>query len=692
MITSWMPYVFVRFLIALGTGVLLGVYLPAEGPIMQGCVTLTALASIVFVVFAVTQARRPLIIGAFALTVLTCTGYLLVHVHNELHTPSHFSRQDKPILFYKAVVTASPQEKEKFWKAVAVVRAVNCGGQWQPSSGKVLLSFSKKDSISLRYGDVLLIKGEPHRVPSPANPHEFDYQKFLSYKNVYHQQFLSKKECKVIAYKPESEWMKKAIMVRTWAACVLQRYVQGNREQHVVKALVLGNTDGMDSELLQAYSLSGTLHVLAVSGLHVGIIYGILLALLKPFANSHAGRWALAGISIAVLWAYAFVTGLSPSVLRAVTMFSFMALAKPMGQRTNIYNTLALSAFCLLLYDPFLIMSVGFQLSYIAVAGIVFLYPRLYFMWKPSSWGTNKIWQLTAVSIAAQVATFPVGLLYFHQFPVYFLFFNLVAIPLSSIILVGGLLLLAVAFLSPVASALGIAVSVLAQMLNKTVALTEVLPFHQLGQVYINVWQCLLIMAMIATLVLLFVKRRFFFVHMLLVLAFVFSFLQWSQFADSMRNNKMVVYHLSGHTAIDIMSARRVYSFVDKNLSGNAKMDYHVTPNRLHAGISQVVPGYVQTFCKDWNGDKLIRWKGRVILVLNGQKNLQAGSQISVDYLIVAGNAVKDISGLANVRFKELVLDGSNSFRVAEKLFNQAQEVKLNVHSVFHSGAFEIEL
>src|SRR6185369_7936506 len=122
-----------------------------------------------------------------------------------------------------------------------------------------------------------------------------------------------------------------------------------------------------------------------------------------------------------LLWGYAFLTGLSPSVLRAVTMFSFVAIAKPVGRRTNFYNTLAASAFCLLLYDPYLIMSVGFQLSYLAVLGIVYLQRPIYNLWEAKSWFADWAWQLSCVSIAAQIATFALGFLYFHQFPVYFL-------------------------------------------------------------------------------------------------------------------------------------------------------------------------------------------------------------------------------------------------------------------------------
>jgi competence protein ComEC len=182
-------------------------------------------------------------------------------------------------------------------------------------------------------------------------------------------------------------------------------------------------------------------------------------------------------------------------------MFSFVALAKPLGWRTNIYNTLATSAFVLLLYDPYLIMSVGFQLSYLAVLGIVYLQKPLYNLWLIDNRVGNWVWEITCISIAAQVATFALGMLYFHQFPVYFLVSNLFVIPLSTAILVGGILLLAVSWLSAVADLVGWLLQWLIEILNWTVMVTEKLPFSIISGIHLTTFQCWLIMAALLSLI-----------------------------------------------------------------------------------------------------------------------------------------------------------------------------------------------
>ncbi len=175
---------------------------------------------------------------------------------------------------------------------------------------------------------------------------------------------------------PPSQIMNAASCVRRWAEGVIQAYVPGKQEQAIAIALVLGVTDGLDPELVQAYASTGTLHVLAVSGLHISILYVIVMGLLRPLRRlplAYSRRVPVV-LGVLILWGYAFITGLSPSVLRAVIMFSLMAIARLRRQPANIYNILWASAFLLLLYDPYNLVSVGFQLSYLAVLGIVALH------------------------------------------------------------------------------------------------------------------------------------------------------------------------------------------------------------------------------------------------------------------------------------------------------------------------------
>ncbi|HYG19850.1 MAG TPA: ComEC/Rec2 family competence protein, partial [Ohtaekwangia sp.] len=442
----WIPYAFIRIVVFFIAGILVGIYYPESIPLEYAVILFFSSVGAYFLIAYLSRfAKQKMINPGFAgLLAILLAGYLNVHLKTDADRDDHFARLSDQPGYYKAVVTGYATERNKTWRMEVRVTAVKQDSAWQVSTGMVMLYLSKADFTEpFEYGDVLLVNGSPQAVKPPSNPGEFDYQKFLSYKNIYHQHFLRKGNVARIGSVPDNPVTKLAIDARIWADSTLRKFVSGEREQAIASALVLGITDGLDNDLLNAYAATGAMHVLAVSGLHISIIYLIILTLFKPFNKSVSGRWTLAFISLLILWIYAFITGLSPSVLRAVTMFSFVALAKPWKQKVNIYNTLGASAFFLLLFDPYMIMSVGFQLSYLAVLGIVYIQPKMYLLWEPKHRLVDQIWKVTTVSIAAQIATLPLGLLYFHQFPNYFLLANLLVIPGSFIVLVGGLAILA---------------------------------------------------------------------------------------------------------------------------------------------------------------------------------------------------------------------------------------------------------
>lgn len=691
----WIPYVFVRFVFFFIAGILAGIYFPDSVVLSWAWIIFLSAAGL-FIVLVVLQRKLPMAFnpGAIGLLAIAAGGYTNVGLHTASYDGDNISYVSEPVAFYEAVILSYPQEKEKVWKATAAIRSVHTGvsRNWKPCSGNVLLYFRKDDFIRpYRYGDVLVIRGKPDEVPAPANPHEFDYKRFLAYRNIYHQQFLRESDVRFLHRDPPSVVTDVALTARERAQTVLKKYVSGTQEQAIVSALVLGVTDGLDNDLVSAYAASGAMHVLAVSGLHVGIIYWILVTVLAPLRATPAGRWALVVISIMVLWSYAFVTGLSPSVLRAVTMFSFLTLAQPWGRRTNIYNTLSVSAFCLLLYDPFLIMSVGFQLSYLAVLGIVYLYPRIYGWWQPAAWLPDKVWQTTCVSLAAQAATFPLGLLYFHQFPVYFLFSNLLVIPLSFLVLIQGLVLLIASFVTPLAQVIGYCLTWIVRLLNGGVFIIESLPFSLIDNLYITSGQCLALTGIVFSITLLFTLRKLYYLWISLSLAMVFSAIQWNRRIETSGLYKIIVYKVPGHSAIDLMAHEQTYFFSDPAFSNSdERLRFHVQPNRLVNGIEQVRAATGQPFMQNFKGCKLFLWKQSEVLFIE-DKNFDFAKRYPVDYVILARNAIKDLGQVRDkVTFGQLIIDSSNSWYVADKLLKQATDSGLRIHSVVHAGAFEV--
>lgn len=683
----WIPYTFVRTVLFFIGGILVGYYSPDVIPLWLAVTFIAALTFLYFViVFSPRRVRRVFNPGWVALPLMFFIGYCHLIWKTESRYDDHLLNNKENIFYYRAVVTRFPEEKARSWKIEARINDIQTE-KWKPSKAKIVLYFSKSDFPDpFRYGDVLLIKGRPQRPEGPGNPGEFDYREYLALKNIYHQHFIRAGGVVKLGHAPPNIFTDMALRTREWAGATLNRFVSGEREQAIASALVLGVTDGLDDELLSAYSATGSMHILAVSGLHISIIYFILLWMLSPLNKVKGGRWIVAFISLTILWLYAFVTGLSPSVLRAVAMFSFLAVARPWAKSTNVYNTLAVSAFCLLLADPFLVFSVGFQLSYLAVLGIVYIYPRLVRLWEPPHWITVEIWKLAAVSISAQIATFPLGLLYFHQFPNYFLISNLLVVPLSFVVLIVGLVVLAVSFIPLVASGLGFCLQWVIRFLNGIVFTLDDFPFSITDNVFISPLQCVLLLVVIFLVLALFESRRFKYVVFAFMGIVVFAGIQWIHFFRDVNIRQLAVYKIPGHTAIDLIDRGATCFLADRELQTDVKkLRYHVTPNRLMAGATTVLS---QPRSYSFKGGTLIVWNGLKILRLT-DGGFELPESLAVDWIIIGNNAVPDITRITEgITCSKVILDSSNSFFFASHFLEAAKLYKLDVHSVLHQGAF----
>ncbi|MFM9840515.1 MAG: ComEC/Rec2 family competence protein [Cyclobacteriaceae bacterium] len=684
---KWIPYSMVRVAVFFTAGVLAAIYLPDLLSFRLALVISAILVSAYFPCRFFLRGRALNVIsGLVGLLAVAFLGYAHLLLKTDSHKANHLLSTQDRIESYSAIVRSSPESKSKSWKVEVEVIAIKTS-QWQPIKGKVLLYVSKKGGdVTWRYGDQIIIQGGPQLLKPPANPGEFDFKRFLSFKNIYHQQFVLPDQVKWISATERKGFIYYSHEARSWASQKLNQYISGEQEQAIAAALVLGVTEGIDTDLINAYSASGALHVLSVSGLHVGIIYVILLFLLKPLNRYSWSRWVVAAISLVSLWGFAFVTGLSPSVLRAVTMFSFVAIARPFGMRTNIYNTLAASAFVLLLYNPYLIMSVGFQLSYLAVLGIVYLQRPIYNLWEVENQVGDWVWQITCVSIAAQIATFSLGLLYFHQFPVYFLISNLFVIPLSTAVLVLGVLLLAISFIPPLAITLGKLVSWLIYFLNGTVLFTEKLPFSLINEIHITTFQCWLLMGVLISFIFLFKFRRAKWLYTAFAFAILFSTLQWIHFQESVNKSQLVVYAVSGHSAIEQIEQGSSVFYTDSSLlNDEERTRFHIRPNRLQHGVAEVKPSLISSHNINIG---LFYWQGKSVAFL-ANRETKLPQNLVVDFLIVAHNSFPIYKKeRLNLKIGKLIIDGSNSRSYTKKLTKFAQTENIPVHSVLEQGAF----
>lgn len=498
--TVWKTAPFFRLLPALIAGILLqyycnpslmvpGIIIPLAAGIL-GCTRLLAVYN---------RYRLNWLNGMAVYLLVSCAGMTVTYNSDITHRSSWIGNQ----YHQKAMILVSIEEplieKKKSFKALAKLRFVQPGapdanGEWRTASGHVLLYFRKDSGMVLPgYGSQLVINKPLQAIVNRNDKDAFDYQRYCAFQGIYHQVLLQQGDYRIVSPANKSRFTTALINAQQFVVRTLQKKITGNKEAGIAAALLIGYKNGLDKDLLQAYSNTGVVHVIAISGMHLGMIYGLLVALLRPLRNRKGSRWIKPLVILAVLWGFSFLAGAAPSILRSAVMFSFIVVGEAMGKRTNVYNTLAASAFCLLLYNPYYLWDVGFQLSYTAVLSIVIfmkpVYRCLYFK--------NKLlsiaWQLNAVTLSAQILTFPLLLYYFHQFPNLFLFTNFFVVPLSGFILYGCLALLGVAEIPILGTLSGKGISWLIMQMNGLIGRTDNIPFSVTGNMQITLLQCLLL-------------------------------------------------------------------------------------------------------------------------------------------------------------------------------------------------------
>lgn len=681
---TWIPYAFVRIVVLFIAGILAGIYFPTSISPLYAIIAFAVLVVTYFLIAWLSyRPNRSINPGFVGLSAVFLAGTINVHFHDQKNWSGHLLHEKDSIEQYVAVVKAAPQRREKTWKVEVSVEKYRIQSGWKSGDGKVLLYLPASTPPS--YGDRLLIEGQPQIVPPPTNPGEFDYKAFLANQSIYHQHFV-KNNMVVVGHRPPNILVDHAIKARHWAERVLERFVEGTREQGIAIALVLGVTDGLDHELVSAYGATGTLHVLAVSGLHISIIYMIIAWMMTPLNRTTKGKWAVAIVSLLILWSYAFITGLSPSVLRAVTMFTFVALAKPWKQTLNIYNTLACSAFLLLLFDPHMIMAVGFQLSYLAVLGIVYLHPKLYAIFEPSSRVVDEIWKVTSVSIAAQVATLPLGLFYFHQFPNYFVFSNLLVIPASFVVLIVGILVLMVSWIPLIANGLGWLLMWVIKIMNQIVFAIESIPGSVTDHIFFTPLQAILLAIFIVAILLLIEKKKFSYFIAVFCIAIALCGDRWRYHVFEVDQRKISFYNVSHHTAIDLVDHGQAIFLADSTLENDdRKIAFHIAPARLMGGVYDTENQLATT--RKVDGGRIFFWGGKYFLWLDKVPQ-QKIPTCDLDYVIISNNAIRTLAMISDVKASRIIVDSSNSFYLAKRLMREAEDLGFNLVAVSQQGSY----
>ena len=345
--------------------------------------------------------------------------------------------------------------------------------------GKVLL-YLQKDSMPMPVmGDVLLVETQVRRGGKSG---KFDYGLYLRRQGIVGTCWALRRNWQLIGH--EDDMGLKGLAKRSQYFLYQQYRKMGveGQELGIISALTLGYREDLDKDVQRAFSASGAMHVLAVSGLHTGIVWGIVMWILtlgvlyKPLWEDKFRRWLLNISTIVLIWAYAFLTGLSPSVMRSALMLTFWALSSLLEQQTSRWNPLLAAAVVILIVNPLALWSVSFQLSFAAVAGIMLFGSSM----QQAVVSKGRVWQsvsgLLIVSLAAQLGTIPLTLHYFGQTSNYFALTNLIVVPMAGILLSLGFSTLAMSWCA-VGEWLGWATKWCTWLLNQAVQWIESLPY-----------------------------------------------------------------------------------------------------------------------------------------------------------------------------------------------------------------------
>ena len=385
------------------------------------------------------------------------------------------------------------QLKNKTYKTVAIIESIGTAQHEIKTRIKIIVHIAVDSSQNivtfLTAGRYIATTTQPNPVPDMHNPGGFNYKEWLFRNEITHQLYLAKGSWAMLPTKKSNQYLQ---VLQQKIRNHLQQNITGKQEKAVAAALLIGYKQDIDSDLMKAYSNTGVIHVIAISGLHLGLIYGLLIGIFSWMPVSIIKKWTAPPIMLLVLWGFALLTGAGPSIVRAAVMFSFIIMASIVKQNSSILNALAASAFFLLLLHPFYLWDIGFQLSYAAVLSIVLyqknIFDSIYFKYK---W-MQACWQLNAVTLSAQVLTLPLVVYHFHQFPNYFLFSNFIVVPLSSIILYGCLLILPFGSFAYFGKALSVATSWLISSMNWIIQKMNALPFATTNNLEINTAEVLL--------------------------------------------------------------------------------------------------------------------------------------------------------------------------------------------------------
>ena len=617
--------------------------------------------------------------GIFSSLLFVGFGIFIWSLHQPRNQPQHYlhkissekTEATTPLVLAEVSRVLKPDLFSQ--KAIAEVRRID----HKPAEGKLLLLLPKEDSkMSFLEGQQILFPAQIQEIPAPKNQHQFNYREFMEKRKVLRQVQLNPDIYKLPGIRNQG--------LETLAAASRRTIVQSLQENGfstsqlgTVQALLLGQKQDISAEVYNNFAAAGVVHILAVSGLHVGLILLLLNWLLLPLDRFRKGRILKGILLILLLWGFAVLTGLSPSVVRAVSMFSFLAVGMQLKRRSSNLVSVFVSLLFLLLINPQWIFEVGFQLSYLAVLGIILLQPKLFRLWQPKYKISRLFWGILTGTFAAQLAVFPLSLYYFHQFPGLFFLTNLVILPTVGFLLGFGILVIMLSLLQLLPVFLAHTFGKCINMLNSFVewaARQEQFLFKDISFSSTEVLVFYLLIIALTFLLYTFSYRRLMFALSAVVLLQLFYV-----FKASETKQQLLVFHSSRQTVIGSQKGENLKLFQQKKFPEEPVWlkNFRIGEDLQHIRNKPVKNIYFQD--------------GKLLLVIDST-GIYPKKLPQTPYVLLSGSPKVNLERvIKELQPRQIIADGSNYRSYVQRWQNTGKLYEIPFFNTFEEGAFVME-
>ncbi|WP_055447775.1 ComEC/Rec2 family competence protein [Lacinutrix mariniflava] len=667
-------FTIIKLTACLVLGILIAFFTAIPLPIILCATVLLLLVLTLFYFSSKNSKTKTVWFGVTSFLTMVSIGILVTDFHNEKLDKNNYTNidsADKLITFRIRTTLKSGNYNAKYIVDVLKVNDASV-------SGKALLNVSRDSLNKVLKVDNIYITSEGFQpIVSTINPYQFNYRSYLEKQYVYKQLYVRPERLFRVSENKHTIYGY-ADLVRETINTKLKIYDFEPDVLAIINALILGQRQDLSKDIYDSYTDAGAVHILAVSGLHVALILLLLNFALKPLRRFKYGKEATIIILVVLMWCFAIIAGLSASVTRAVTMFSIIAIGMHLRRPTNIYNTLAISIFVLLLFKPLFLFDVGFQLSYLAVVAIVAIQPRLVKLWQPKNFVLSKVWDYFTVGIAAQFGVVPISLYYFHQFPGLFFVANIIIIPFLGFILGIGILVIILALCNALPKFLVDAFGFIISGMNDLMKWLSLQDSFLFKDISFNGWQVITAYLFAIAFVQLAIQKNYKWMKFTLVSVLLFQSVNFFTKYDN-STETLTLFHKSRHTVIGQKTQHKlnIYSDLDSLSQFSNLTDYTI--------------GNTITELDAFKTPSFIKIKNTTILIIDSL-GIYKVKRLRPDYILLIQSPRINMDRLIDsLKPEKIIADGSNYKSYVARWKATCLKQKIPFHYTGEKGAFVID-